>query len=526
MDKRVLVFLIGFLAATPAFGSSEKQIYDQKRIVIDKYRAQLGLLHQKLKEIKVGKSSISDSVRRKKELESQYDKVLEAFQIESRSAAVYLRSGAERNPPPPESKKALLLWYQIGSHYYDGGDCKTAGEYHNRCMNHPLIRTALYDNWRIALQVESQMESCYAKRRVKTRVETRVARADTKAAYYVEELRPLLTDNRPYTSNDIARLTSRVYSVRDLEDAVRSFRRLSSDGSVLARPPFILVKGPGTYPEWALRPEKRLIDDSTWHSEGEPGMSSLKAVYDRIVSAVSNLMIDEYLESRDFPHFIPIYLVGGPLNRDGLGIYVDYCLKVHFRRPGLTLGYHLPYDKSVMVWLASGGGTLSHELIHALIEVDFPSAPGWLEEGIASLYEGADGAWQPIDNYRLYYLHSAGKRFNGLTPIRRLTALSKADFNHPQFARFHAASVRYFAFYLYRRHQALADIYKKVRDMQSRSVSAQIGVIEATLERSVEEIQADWESWVQDRSVPKYWHSMRDAASREVNQWDRAPWNP
>jgi peptidoglycan hydrolase-like protein with peptidoglycan-binding domain len=35
----------------------------------------------------------------------------------------------------------------------------------------------------------------------------------------------------------------------------------------------------------------------------------------------------------------------------------------------------------------AGYGTLLHELIHALVEADFPTAPAWLNEGLASLYE-------------------------------------------------------------------------------------------------------------------------------------------
>jgi peptidoglycan hydrolase-like protein with peptidoglycan-binding domain len=35
----------------------------------------------------------------------------------------------------------------------------------------------------------------------------------------------------------------------------------------------------------------------------------------------------------------------------------------------------------------AGYGTLLHEMIHALIAADFPNAPAWLNEGLASLYE-------------------------------------------------------------------------------------------------------------------------------------------
>ncbi|WP_456386711.1 peptidoglycan-binding domain-containing protein [Desulfolithobacter sp.] len=69
------------------------------------------------------------------------------------------------------------------------------------------------------------------------------------------------------------------------------------------------------------------------------------------------------------------------------------------------LGYYNPADNLIM---ATGGrtgyGTLLHEMIHALIEADFPQAPPWLNEGLASLYERTQ--WTParlntLPNWRM-----------------------------------------------------------------------------------------------------------------------------
>jgi hypothetical protein len=37
--------------------------------------------------------------------------------------------------------------------------------------------------------------------------------------------------------------------------------------------------------------------------------------------------------------------------------------------------------------MGPGAGTLTHEIVHAIMDSDFPDAPLWLEEGIASLFE-------------------------------------------------------------------------------------------------------------------------------------------
>lgn len=69
------------------------------------------------------------------------------------------------------------------------------------------------------------------------------------------------------------------------------------------------------------------------------------------------------------------------------------------------LGYYNPADNLIM---ATGGragyGTLLHEMIHALMAADFPSAPAWLNEGMASLYERSrwrNGRLEALPNWRM-----------------------------------------------------------------------------------------------------------------------------
>jgi hypothetical protein len=51
-----------------------------------------------------------------------------------------------------------------------------------------------------------------------------------------------------------------------------------------------------------------------------------------------------------------------------------------------------------------GVGTLTHELVHPIVETDFPGAPDWLNEGVASLYEcfalPAPGQIRGVKNWR------------------------------------------------------------------------------------------------------------------------------
>ena len=54
--------------------------------------------------------------------------------------------------------------------------------------------------------------------------------------------------------------------------------------------------------------------------------------------------------------------------------------------------------------IATGGGTLVHELVHPYVEADFPGAPPWLNEGLGSLFEQSDerdGYIVGLTNWRL-----------------------------------------------------------------------------------------------------------------------------
>jgi hypothetical protein len=51
-------------------------------------------------------------------------------------------------------------------------------------------------------------------------------------------------------------------------------------------------------------------------------------------------------------------------------------------------GVYLAERRMIVMNVGPGIGTLTHELVHPLMEADFPDAPDWLDEGIASLYEG------------------------------------------------------------------------------------------------------------------------------------------
>lgn len=67
--------------------------------------------------------------------------------------------------------------------------------------------------------------------------------------------------------------------------------------------------------------------------------------------------------------------------------YDAFC-RARFQEPCMSpYGFFHPEPRFIVMNAGPGLGTLTHELVHPIIETDFPRAPTWLNEGIASLFE-------------------------------------------------------------------------------------------------------------------------------------------
>jgi hypothetical protein len=74
-------------------------------------------------------------------------------------------------------------------------------------------------------------------------------------------------------------------------------------------------------------------------------------------------------------------------------------------------GFYRPDVRTIVMNAGPGIGTLTHEMVHPLVEADFPGAPTWIDEGIASLFEApvlaAPGEIHGAKNWRLPRLRAA-----------------------------------------------------------------------------------------------------------------------
>lgn len=78
--------------------------------------------------------------------------------------------------------------------------------------------------------------------------------------------------------------------------------------------------------------------------------------------------------------------------------------------PDTPYGYYSPAHGALIMNIATGGGTLVHEIVHPFMEANFPACPPWFNEGMGSLYEQCgdrNGHISGHTNWRLSGLQKA-----------------------------------------------------------------------------------------------------------------------
>jgi hypothetical protein len=152
--------------------------------------------------------------------------------------------------------------------------------------------------------------------------------------------------------------------------------------------------------------------------------------------------------------------------------------------------------------IATGGGTLVHEIVHPYVEADFPDAPPWLNEGLGSLFEQSsvrEGHIIGLTNWRLAGLQEAIDE-NSVPSFEKLTHLSTAEFYNDDSGTNYAAS-RYLLYYLQEKG-VLRDFYKTCRDTRDKDPSC-IGALKKALgTNDLDAFKTQWQQYVAKLSFP------------------------
>ncbi len=97
--------------------------------------------------------------------------------------------------------------------------------------------------------------------------------------------------------------------------------------------------------------------------------------------------------------------------------YDEHIEKLTGHKPTTPYGFYSQSRKALFMNIATGGGTLVHEIVHPFMAANFPECPSWFNEGLASLYEQSgerDGRIIGRTNWRLRGLQKAIR--NGAVP--------------------------------------------------------------------------------------------------------------
>jgi hypothetical protein len=149
--------------------------------------------------------------------------------------------------------------------------------------------------------------------------------------------------------------------------------------------------------------------------------------------------------------------------------YRGYAEKLFGDRSVSVYGYYKPSLRTMVMNISTGGGTLVHELTHALVDFDFPEIPDWFNEGLASLHEQCEFRWDEssIDgpfikglvNWRLPALQKAIAEGR----LRPLEELIGGDDFRARLEGLNYAQARYFCLYL-QEQGVLRKFYVAFRD--------------------------------------------------------------
>lgn len=173
--------------------------------------------------------------------------------------------------------------------------------------------------------------------------------------------------------------------------------------------------------------------------------------------------------------------------------YLRGAKKFFGDEPDTPYGYYSPEHDAMVMNIGPGAGTLVHEVVHPYVEANFPAAPAWFNEGLASLYERPtekNGHIWGLPNWRLPNLkHEIIART--LPDMARLLGTSRDEFYTAAFDAY--AYARYLLLYLQDQGKLTAFYQKFVADKDDPTGRA---ALEAVLGEKLETFEPRWRRWV------------------------------
>jgi hypothetical protein len=209
---------------------------------------------------------------------------------------------------------------------------------------------------------------------------------------------------------------------------------------------------------------------------------------DTVKWAVDRLMQDFF--TKDPNHILDIWLFKDKAS------YEKHTRLLFTDTPNTPFGYYSPRHKALIMNIATGGGTLVHEIVHPFMEANFSECPPWLNEGLGSLYEqcgDVNGHIHGFTNWRLPGLQRAigEKRVPSFKTLMEMD--SSAFYDDDKGTNYGQA--RYLCYYL-QQHGLLVKFYQEFVARQKEDPSGFKSLQKVLAEPDMDAFKIKWEKYV------------------------------
>jgi hypothetical protein len=177
-------------------------------------------------------------------------------------------------------------------------------------------------------------------------------------------------------------------------------------------------------------------------------------------------------------------------------------LRLTGEAPDTPYGFYSSRRGGLFMNIATGGGTLVHEIVHPYVEADLPEAPSWVNEGLGSLFEQSGdraGLIVGLPNWRLAGLQEA-IREDRLPSFHALAHTSTEAFYEDRSGTSYAQA-RYLMLWLQERG-ALIPFVHALRSSLRRDPTGWATLTTILGEKDMEAFQERWETWVMGLRFP------------------------
>ncbi len=193
---------------------------------------------------------------------------------------------------------------------------------------------------------------------------------------------------------------------------------------------------------------------------------------------------------KDPDHIITVWLFANKTS------YVKHNWKFFAEVPSTPFGYYSERHKALIMNIATGGGTLVHEIVHPFVAANFPQCPAWFNEGMGSLYEQCaerNGKIVGLTNWRLEGLQRA-IRSRILPSFKTLTHTTTTQF-YDEDPGSHYAQARYLLYYLQEK-RLLLRYYREFTQHHRRDPTGYKTLQRVLGTKNIASFQKKWERWV------------------------------